>query len=127
MGIGNAAQEDGCRQRGSECANFEHWFLAVISGSGVRSSTPSDPASSFNSSLALLNLRDRVAIVGILGLEPDLVANLDLLKHCGILHAIGHGHALVHPEALGGTVLERDLSPALIDLLDFAVERALRT
>src|SRR5215831_14745080 len=121
MGIGNAAQEDGCRQRGSECANFEHWFLAVISGSGVRSSTPSDPASSFNSSLALLNHRDRVAVVGALDLELNLVADLDLLEHRWILHAVRHGHSFVHAEALGGTVLERDLSGAFIDLLDFAV------
>src|SRR5215831_11250553 len=100
------------------------WIFAVISGSRIGSSTPpGSAASNSNSSLTLLNLRDCVAAVGAFGLELDLVADLDLLEHRRILHAVDHGHTLIHAEALGRTMLERDLSGAFIDLLDLAVDR----
>src|SRR5882672_9397917 len=61
-------------------------------------------------SLALLQLRHRVPRAGVLCLELDLVADLHLLKHRGVLDAEGHGHSLVHAEILDRPMLEGDLA-----------------
>src|SRR5690242_15837605 len=71
--------------------------------------------------------RDGVAGLAALRLEMDLVADLDLPEHGGVLDAVDHRHRLVHAKTLGRTVLERDLAGALVDLLDLAVDGRARS
>src|SRR3954451_13087808 len=73
-------------------------------------------------SVALLHPGHRISGRGLLGLELDLVADLHLPEHRGILDAEGHGHADVHAEVLDRAVLEGDLAGGLVDLSDFALD-----
>src|SRR4051812_20137427 len=57
---------------------------------------------------SLLQPDHGVAGLCALCLEPDLIADLDLLEHRRILDAVDHGHGLIHAEALGRAVLESD-------------------
>src|SRR6476646_6899972 len=72
-------------------------------------------------SVALLHLRHGVSRRSLLRLELDLVADLHLLEHRGVLDAEGHGHANVHAEIPDRAVLEGDLAGGLVDLPDFAL------
>src|SRR5579883_1724402 len=85
---------------------------------GSRGAAPAVPAL-----FALLHLRDGDAGGLPVGFELHLVADLDLLEHLRILHPEDHRHAVfVHVEVLDGTVLQRDLAGALVDLLHLAVD-----
>jgi hypothetical protein len=61
--------------------------------------------------------------VHAVGVELDLVADLERFQHRGVLNSENHRHAVIlHVEVLDGTVLERDLSCGFVDLLDLAVD-----
>src|SRR5579885_1210371 len=78
-------------------------------------------------SLGLLNLGDDELAVDVLGVELDLVAGLDRREHGRVLHAVDHGHAVIHVEFLHRAVLDGDLFCRGIDLLHLAVGQGLRT
>src|SRR5204862_6710245 len=73
-------------------------------------------------SVALLHLRHRISGRSLLRLELDLIADLHLPEHRGVLDAKGHGHTDVHAEVLNRAVLEGDLAGGLVTLSDFALD-----
>jgi hypothetical protein len=67
-------------------------------------------------SFRLLNFGDRELAVDTIGIEFDLVADLDALEHGGVLRFEDHRHAFGHVEFLEGAVPQCDLAFRLIDL-----------
>ncbi len=70
----------------------------------------------------LLDLCDRQLTVHALGLEHDLVANLNVLEEARV-DAEHHRHALVHAKALDGSVFQGDLASDIVEFLSNSIDR----
>src|SRR5215831_14257096 len=72
-----------------------------------------------------LYLRDCERPIDPVRSESDLVALLDLFEHRRVLNSKYHGHRR-HPEVYQRTMLEGDLTGALVDLANFAIAHRCR-
>src|SRR6516162_7067331 len=73
-------------------------------------------------SLGLFDFRDGDLPVDAIGVEPDLIADFDLLEHGRILHAKNHRHPFVHLELFDRAVLTPDFASGFVDLGHLTVD-----